>query len=311
MCSINEKRLNKVLNFTDEQVLSKLLTKRIKPSTTRHIITNNKKPHNVKLIKALGLLDEPNYDKRVQLFLGYSKLKNWSFNTVKKYFNDLRECFGDSKLLPDRTAFINVKYVKLITRDTLQNILNYLQSNFNEFTAPVLVGFYTCLRTREILQWSTYTLFQLNNRHQYVDITLKQTIKDQIPENWRPIYTQQLIDFVSNLTLLYETPYKLFMENQINVKLFNISSSQLVNRAKTIYIRANNSLSPKGFGTHTFRYSLPTLLLEQGKDMKSAQMLLQHKHIKTTNNYVKSHADFIKNEFNRLTKDKFTATFYE
>ena len=102
---------------------------------------------------------------------------------------------------------------------------------------------YTGLRCCEITQWTCLTLRQLNNREQYVSIMRKNTahFKNGESEFWRPVYNTHLTMFVNNLTNLYNDEYDEFIENYINLSLFDVKEDALIDRIRTAYSLANHS----------------------------------------------------------------------
>lgn len=309
MMLTNETRLNTILDQLPDNVAQSLFTKKLPvPSKIRSKQRKNIAPTVTKLVNQLGLLDEPNYTNRLYIFLGYCKLKKYSFHTVSRYFQELRSAkmFGDTLLVPDKSQFQIIKYIKLITRENFLSLVKYLHDHFSKYTAPILVGFYTGLRTMEILQMSLYTLFQLQNKLQYIDIIRKQTARSNTPTNWKPVYTQYFTNFISELIKLYEDEYNTFLTTKVNKKLFYITTKTLVNRVHVAYFNATHTLPPKGFGIHSFRYAIASWMAHEGTNITTIQNFLQHKSIKTSKIYIKDNMEFIQHEFDRLTnKDLF------
>jgi len=305
--------------------------------------TNKKIPLCLKnAITSLALMDEKSMSQRIKIFIGYCLYKNFSYNTTKRYFSILKNnnFFNESPnenenkndisnndsndsddntnqiepidhLRPNKLSFVNCghQHIRIVSMSNFKTFIEYLHNNFSIYTAPILVAAYTGLRTFEILQFSTYTIYQLLNQQQPIAIKRKHTViksYDIDPILWQPIYNSHLNAFVEQLRDLYLDDYKIFLEMQINTKLFPVTPKTLGNRIKSLYFNAVNSIAPNGFGIHSCRNMIAMLMAENTENIFAIQQFLQHKNVKTTRQYIK--ADFSKTtqEFNRLTKYEFS-----
>jgi len=287
-------------------------------------------------------MDEKSMSQRIKIFIGYCLYKNFSYNTTKRYFSILKNnnFFNESPnenenkndisnndsndsddnttqlepidhLRPNKLSFVNCghQHIRIVSMSNFKTFIEYLHNNFSIYTAPILVAAYTGLRTFEILQFSTYTIYQLLNQQQPIAIKRKHTViksYDIDPILWQPIYNSHLNAFVEQLRDLYLDDYKIFLEMQINTKLFPVTPKTLGNRIKSLYFNAVNSIAPNGFGIHSCRNMIAMLMAENTENIFAIQQFLQHKNVKTTRQYIK--ADFSKTtqEFNRLTKYEFS-----
>jgi integrase len=321
----------------------KLIQRRLpKPSNKRPYIqtcdtVNSRLPKLLPKLKSavtsLNLLDEPDYEKRVKIFVGYCVYSNYTVNTTKRYFNILKRhgLFGDvANLKPNSLKFLDKgrPHQRIISRKDFERLVGYLIKNFSPYTAPILVAVFTGLRSFELLQFTTDTLYQLKKQQPSVPIKRKQT-NIQLPRPtlnteydsegnpictttrreplyWKPVYNTELMIFIDKLIDLYKIEYKTYLDKKINTRLFMITPKTLGNRIKSIYNRATNKLAPHGFGIHSCRNLVSMLLAEQTDNIIVIRDFLQHKNIKTTRGYIKADRTFTVTEFNRLTNYEFS-----
>ncbi|AYP97929.1 integrase [Mauternbach virus] len=341
---LNEAELNRRFDGLPVNVLENLIRRKLpepsKKRTTYIGIGNGVNAKNNKLplclknaITSLALMDEKSMSRRIQIFIGYCRYKCFSYNTTKKYFRILKmnnffsdETHSDDSnsdnnntnqiepidhLGPNKLSFANCgrQHIRIVSMSNFKKFVEYLHNNFSVYTAPILVAAYTGLRTFEILQFSTYTIYQLLNRQQPVVIKRKHTViksYDVDPILWQPVYNTHLNAFIERLRDLYLDDYKTFTDLHINTKLFPVTPKTLGNRIKSLYFNAVDNLAPNGFGIHSCRNMIAMLMAENTDNIFAIQQFLQHKNIKTTRQYIK--ADFSKttSEFNRLTKYEFS-----
>lgn len=152
------------------------------------------------IITRLNLYDEPDLNRRMQLFTGYCLYHNYAYRTALRYFEIMRAYgvfgeYGD----PERTrlrlnpiAFVDRGrlHTRIVSQENFRKLVEYLLENFSQYTAPILVAVFTGLRTAEILQFTTYTLFQLKQHLPVISIRRKQTIPLDILQQRYPIVTE-------------------------------------------------------------------------------------------------------------------------
>lgn len=314
---INERKLNDILDSLPIDKVQNLIRRKLPNTDNKRKIVQIKQstytPKLKNIIKSIGLLDEHDHDRRVHLFVGYCKFHDYSLNTTMKYFNLLRKTnvFGESELRPDKISFAHTgkNHVRIISINNFEIFANYLHQNFSEYTAPILIAYYTALRTIEILQFTAYTLYQLKEKHEIVNIKRKQTVikpNEYIqPIYWKPIYNTHLNLFIEHLIELYQETYDVCVESSIDTRLFNVTPKTLNNRLKQLYFKATNSLPPNGFGIHSFRNMLAMIMSRNSQNIIPIQLFLQHKNPKVTRKYINADFTHTTNEFNRLTNYKF------
>lgn len=316
---INEKKLNDVLGKIPlDDIIRKPLPR---PSKVRMALkTPNPLPKNLaNAITSLKLLDEPIVENRINVFIGYCKYKGYSYNTTIRYFNLLKQhkIFNDetdeltSRLKPNKIAFIDSGHihVRIVSMVDFKTFASYLAQNISQYSTPILIAMYTGLRTSEILQFTTYTLYQLYEKQQPISIKRKQTVVTTLnpePIYWEPIYNTHLNLFIQKLIDdTFSDEYRAFLQNKINVRLFHLTPKTLSNRIKSLYFNAVGKQAPYGFGIHSCRNMIAMLMAEKSENILAIQTFLQHKNVKTTRQYIKADYTYTSKEFNRLTNYEF------
>lgn len=152
------------------------------------------------IIARLNLYDEPDLNKRMQLFTGYCLYHNYAYRTALRYFQILRAYgvfgeYGDpnrTRLRLNPIAFVDRGrlHTRIVSQENFRKLIEYLLENFSQYTAPVLIAIFTGLRTAEILQFTTYTLFQLKQHLPVISIRRKQTIPLDVLQQRYPIVTE-------------------------------------------------------------------------------------------------------------------------
>lgn len=312
---IDERKLNKHFDSLPDDVVKNMVRKQLPPpSKRRQTIKPQTKvaiPTNIRTATVeLGLLDIEDFNTRIGIFTAYCLRKNYSYNTTMKYYWILRRngLFGTNEdmLKPDRRAFIEsgTLHTRIVSMDKFRILVQHLHDNFNRTTAPLLVAVYSGLRTSEILQFSTYTLYQLKIRSVTVYIKRKQTTvnpEHNEPIYWKPVYNSHFNSFVEKLTELFEDEYKCFVEKKLNSQIFPLTPKTLCNRIKSHYYLATKTVAPYGFGIHSCRNMIAMLMSQNTENVSAICNFLQHKHFATTQQYIKADFTYLKNEYNRIT----------
>lgn len=321
---LDERKINQYFDSLPKDVIANIVRRQLPtPSRKRQVLKPKSNstsvtyiPQNLKnAIINLNLLDEPCNEKRIKLFIGYCKFKNYTYNTTKRYYMILKQngLFGRDKniLKPERMAFVDngTPHTRIVSMNDFRIFVKYLHENMSVYTAPILVAVYTGLRTAEILQFSTYTLYQLKMRQPSIAIKRKQTVINYSEENpniiepiyWSPIYNSHLSLFIENLIALFNDAYTTFINDKLNSKLFYVTPKTLGNRIRTQYFDAIGKMAPNGFGIHSCRNMIAMLMAENTNNIFAIQEFLQHKHLKTTQRYIKADFSYLTKEFNRIT----------
>lgn len=119
---------------------------------------------------------------------------------------------------------------------------------------------------------------------------------------WRPVYTSRLLWFVDRMMELYRDAWLNYERTGLPVMLFNVGPSTLVNRMRTAFYQANGFMPPYGFGIHSCRNMLAEIMSERTDSMTSIQAFLQHRSISTSRRYVHADFNYVREEFDRITK---------
>ncbi|XP_039299748.1 uncharacterized protein LOC120355444 [Nilaparvata lugens] len=318
---IDENALNCLLDHVPKELVHNLIRKKLpKPSTIRARTRSSKRvlpPTISRMIKVLGLFDMADVELRAKVFIGYLKSKRLSYNTVSRYFAIARshglfdyidsssETRRVASIRPDPTAFCGKLHTRILSLTDYVKLYSHLTEHWSEYTAPLLVAFHTGLRSMEILQMTSYTLYQLKTRQSFVNVKRKQTIVDSQPPFWKPVYSNDLLQFTDKLIELYKDNYNSYFQHSIDAPLFHITTQTLVNRIRLSFFQALGYNPPHGFGIHTCRYMMAQILASTSKNLVSIQTFLQHKSLKTTQRYLKSDFDYTVQKFNEITKGPF------
>lgn len=314
---IDENKLNSLLDSVPAEEAVKII-QRVLPEPSRKRSVRRRTWPAAPLTKAvngivtgLSLLDEPDFERRAKIFIGYCRVRNYALNTTVRYFKIARQngAFGPPgaaiSVRPDPSAFTGRTHTRIVCTENFIRLFKYLLGRWSEYTAPLLVAFYTGLRTMEILQFTGFTLYQLHDRQATVNVKRKQTVINDDPVYWRPVYTSHLLTFIDKLVELYGAEYAAYTRSSITVGLFYVTPKTLANRLRLAYYKANGSNPPLGFGIHSCRNMLASIMAETTKNLPAIQMFLQHKSVMTTRRYIKSDLKYIRDQFNRITAQEF------
>lgn len=315
---LDERRLNEALETASSEALRNAVRRRLPPTSRRREVFS--RPENVpeslrRAMRDIGLLDETDPERRVRLFTGYCRYRNYTYNTVLRYFKILRTngAFdGCGTLRPDRLAFVDSgrAHERAIDMASFARLVAHLNENFSRYTAPLLVAVHTGLRVFEILQWSAMTILQLRRRELVVSIARKRTFlsvdadPDTDKEYWRPVYTTHLQHFVDQMERLYAEELRALREHGADVKLFPVTHRTLVNRIRQAFLESNGFAAPRGFGVHSCRNMIATLMARNTDNIVAIRSFLQHRNVSTTRRYVNADFRHMRAEFDRLTRNE-------
>nr|WOJ45374.1 dnaint/rec [Apis mellifera nudivirus] len=311
--AIDETKLNPLLDvITDDQVRALIRRRLPKPSAARATLSLSSPLPLIlqRIARDLHLADEPDIERRTKIFIGYCRLHNYSIRTVERYTKLLQKhniLSPDSIIRANRLAFRDSGHihVRVVSMEDFARFVAKMQEHLSKYNAPILVAVYTGLRTFEILQWTTFTLHELRERKRFVNISRKQTfIRDNgnQPEYWQPVYNTHLLVFIDSMIELYREEYEHTIKTGIINRLFAVTHRTLVNRLRQIFFEANGFAPPYGFGIHSCRNMIATLMSQNTNNIVAIKNFLQHRNIKTTRNYISADFSHIRKEFDRLTK---------
>lgn len=346
---LDERKLNALLDSVPENVAKTLIARvlpkpdverlrsnrhggghRLREQTNAFDVQNRSKikvhvniPKTVtKIINDTKLMDEVDPLARMYIFLGYCRWKRYSYLTVKRYLKiarrhgafgpDLAQAGSRLPVSPDPTVFTGRLHTRVVSRESYVKLFEFLKSNLSRFYAPILLPFYTALRTREILQFDSCTLHQLQGQQQTVNIKRKQTSPKKHEVLWKPTYIKDFIVLVHQLLDLYKDEYEAYRDNGVSVPLFHVTPKTLNNRIRCAYSMANPGLTaPLGFGIHSCRNMMGSFMAEATKNLHNVQTFLQHSSLKTTSQYIKTNFAFLREQFDRITDQAFSSIISE
>ncbi|UDM55387.1 integrase [Phenacoccus solenopsis nudivirus] len=277
----------------------------------------------MRIAQRLRLLDEPDYEVRYRAVADYCRLSNFAFSTTVCYLRKLKVAgmFGpDGTLLLrrmrlDRSAFERAKHTRLVDDRLYSCYINALHKRINEYTAPLLMIYYTGLRNIETTQLTNRSLAQLEARHQIISDVMRKRSKHSTLEPfapWMPIYTRKFQQFIRQLCHLYTDKLESYKKYEIVVSLFEIRSPSTLNeRMKCEFFRATGKCLPYGFGVHGNRTTMATLAYDETGDINFVSRYLGHKNLKTTELYVKPRVSVMEKKFQKITRREFADVLSE
>jgi integrase len=307
---IDEQKLIEMFpHLTDDQIKN-LARRRQNPLKKTKFVNPVKKSLPSKLtnlIVRLKLLDEiPS--QRYNLLIGHCRNQKMKLNTVKTYIYYLEQVGvldPNFKREPNLQTFKPARLM-LITQEDYSKMIKYCLTRPSLTLAPILLAIFTGLRTREILQCTSYTLYELKNRKSPVQINRKQTVLQVEPTLWRPVYSQQLNSVIDILIYLFKEKYELYMENKIILPLFPFNAVTIVRRVHALYNKVVGKVAPSGLGIHSFRYLLASAMNIYTNNLASIQDILQHRKIETTKQYIHHDLNQMSKRIDQLLAPNFT-----
>lgn len=317
--SLDERVLNKLLDSVPADAARDFLKKKLpEPSNRRAKITlgtHREAPKFLQtIITELGLLDEPDAVRRYDLCLGYFRCRRYAANTVCRYLKTMRQygLFGDGESIKhlkfDSALFYSEKHTRLVDRAAYGKFVTYMLQHFSKFNAPLLLSFYTGLRTSEILQFTVYHLQQLTIQSPVVDVRRKNTSRNKQDVLWKPVYNAHLIGFVGKLKRLYADEFEAFTVAKTDVRLFLITPKTLVNRMNVSFLNATGRKLPEGFGVHGNRTTVASIMYDTAPNLIAVQNYLQHRNASSTRRYVRADVKELASQFDRITAEHFDKT---
>lgn len=310
---VDEMNMNSIMDSISQEQFERMVNKRLPtPSNKRKIVKSPMSNRAVlSIIESLHLHDEESHDQRVINFIELCRLRNYSPKTVRRYFTLAKRTgiFDKSQYVPNLNEFEGKPHVRIVNADKFDIFIKYLHDNWSKYTSPLLIPYYTALRTAEVLQFSTQTLVELKERRLTISsIRRKQTITDlsiqREPNFWTPTYHTKLINFIDHLIELFDEEYKSYVNNpMLPIRLYNFTASTLLYRMNVEYKKATGDALPYGFGIHGYKTMIATLMSDHTTNIRDIQHFHQHKSPRTTQKYICKHWNTIQTEFNKLTKE--------
>jgi integrase len=258
-------------------------------------------------LRKVGFFDVSETSERLEILLSY--LERFKLSTAKRYFNQVKfsGLLGDTdiKHIVLSDAFfmnrkIEYRQKRIASPGQYEALLRYMYKyvqmdeknvKFEKFsTNPTknsklriaIVAFLFAvnsgLRRAEVLRLTNVHLQQLIAHEPELILRLKGSI-----DEWKVPYHPRFIALVKMMTILYEDYLKLTLTT--TVPLFNLNNTYLRTMLIDCFRKANGIDPPIGFGFHSPRYYIASFVADS-KNITSAQLILNHKSLKTTKRYI-------------------------
>ena len=244
----------------------------------------------MKIIHDNNLLDIEDVNERSKIFIKALYVRNLRSTSALKYFNKLKPTlFPNTSILPNSMVF-DSNYKKPFQFrggeiDKIKNFINFVKyeiPNTSPYKWPILISAYSGLRLREVCDIHMSHLSMLSMKKPIVPLKRKNNI------DWEVLYYDEFIQLIQCVIDNNEKSYNLYNNHNIDEKLFKFTPQSLHYKVKYFYMLANNNEpTPHGFGLHSVRYYLATVIYNDTGKIDIAQHILGHKKSKTTEIYVK------------------------
>lgn len=305
---INGRKFNKALGTLTQDQYRLLMQKSLPtPNTEPQVFElKNCKSQVRNLIIQFDLNKIEDYNLRAELFIIGCKYINLSLGATKVYFSNARSAglFGTSTITPNLTLFRNFSHYRLISQEQFLNYCKYLFANFDRDHAPMLFVVFTALRNFEVRQIDTKALYLLLKQEVVIPVIRKDTRRKKNKQNpiyWKPIYSTEFIKFLKELRDLYKTEYNLFLNDNINSRLFQMSNKALIYRTNATFYQCCQTILPNGHGIQGLRNTFGRAFAQMTKDISIIQKYFQHSSAETTKIYTQAHWQELAEGFNKFT----------
>lgn len=305
---INGRKFNKALEMLTQDQYQLLTQKALPPANTNPQVfeLKNCKSQVRNLIIQFDLDKIENYNLRAELFIIYCKYVNLSLGTTKVYFTNARSAglFGNSTIKPNLTLFRNFSHYRLISQEQFLTYCKYLFENFDRDHAPMLFVVFTALRNFEVRQIDTKALYLLLKEEAVIPVIRKDTRRKKNKQNpiyWKPIYSTEFIKFLKEIRDLYKPEYNLFLNSNINSRLFQMSNKALIARTFGTFYKCCQTILPNGHGIQGLRNTFGREFVRMTKDISIIQKYFQHSSAETTKIYTQAHWQELAEGFNKFT----------
>lgn len=259
----------------------------------------------VKIITKNDLMNIENVNTRAKVFLRALYLRKLKSSTVQKYFNKLKpHLFPNTTIVPNSLVFDDNYNKTLQFRcndiNKIKHFINYVKYEIDNnciYKWPILLSSYSGLRLNEVCNISMSHLYMLKKHKVVIPLKRKNNV------DWEVIYYNEFNKVIKETIKYNNKKYKLFVEHSIDSKLFPYTSQALHEKIKHYYLLAIHEIAPIGFGLHSVRYYLATLIYNETSKIEIAQVLLGHKNQKTTERYIKQDDAKRRKELEQLSEN--------
>lgn len=240
-------------------------------------------PYINKLMKQVAMMHLEQYDNdddRALAFVRQMYLRKVKWSTFKLYFRKLKPLFW-----PETKVFVSPMVFDLNNppqnrdpdTENIQVLVKALKElvSTDRYTHPILLAYYTGLRSVEVNRIKVSHLWQLLRKDRTIPLKRKNGTE------WRVYYFNQFEEFLGKLSEFYSRELEAFERYGIDDVLFNQSTSTVSYHLKRYYMTVCKCRPYPGFGLHVFRYNLATVV----ENREVARMILDHKDPQTTDRY--------------------------
>ncbi|UBZ25541.1 integrase [Crangon crangon nudivirus] len=232
------------------------------------------------LIYDNNLISLDNHDDRARIFLQLLFVQRLSGKMIKRHFKTCQPwLFPNTTLIPNTMVFDQqvTPQMRGVDFPHIHRMIEYMRE---QNIWVLLVGYYTALRLAEVLQLRASHILQLKAQEEIIPIRRKNNT------DWRVVYFDEFNVFIDQLRETYSRECQFYLDTKVDTILFRYTPQTLHNKIREVYIKANHTVPPKGFGYHIFRYYVGSQLVADNR-IEAAQYFLGHKSIKTTERYIR------------------------
>lgn len=250
-----------------------------------------------KIIADYRLFDIGDPNEAAKIFLQAMEAKRLRGNRILRIFNKLKPLIFPKTTIKPSTMYFDQKkpaQVRVPQMGKIETLVNYVENNPSEYSWPILLAYYTGLRSSEVISVKVSTLLELQSRKKKTNVVRKNGAF------WEPIYFDQFNSFIDQIINNFKEEVQL--AHIVDSKIFPFKSRTLHYFVCRYYIEANGELPVLGFGIHVFRYYVASKLVESD-DIHLAQTFLGHKSTESTKHYLKLDDRCFINKFEKINKD--------
>ena len=257
----------------------------------------------VQIIHDNDLLNIENVNERAKLFLMALYKMNLRSTTIMKYFKRLKnKLFPGTIIKPDSMAFdrkytkpMQVRGANLGKIEAFVKYVLYQVAKTDVYKWPIVLACYTGLRLNEVCSVTMKHLTMLKARKQVIPLKRKNNF------DWNVLYFETLHTVVDDIINANSVKYNLYTNNLIDSKLFPFTPQALHFKIKRYYLFATRTVAPEGFGLHSIRYYLASMLYQETNKIEIPQAILGHQRMKTTQLYIKPNMEELQYELQDLS----------
>lgn len=271
------------MSINEDEYINKL--KNLKKKTNVY-----KLPSNIyTIIEKHNLRQLVDVNARARIFLTELYKLNLKGSTVTRYFNKLKDSlFKDTTINPNISVFDD-NYKRPIQNKAsnfknIKKLLLFIQYDLRDdipYKWPIVLSMYSGLRLSEVCGVYMSHLHMLSQKKSPIPLKRKNN------KDWDVIYYDKFNEIINWIIENNMEKYKLYSEYLIDSLLFPYTPRALHEKLKEYYCIVNHHMAPIGFGLHTIRYYLASILYNDSKKIEIPQTILGHTRSKTTELYIR------------------------